>query len=635
MRFDFAVALNLAQLAKSIAGGQQPIPCSPLTSQFRTVNYITHGLPQQCLPSAHNPTAVRKQITVPTVNSSAAVGSHGNLVATVLRDATLASKPESHHVGIVEGVKDVPLLDEDNDSSLDTAKFLSFDEWRRQNLAKAGQSSEDLGERTPREPRRGPGARAINDLDSLGEDAEIDLNFSFGEADTPESEPTGKYSEQKAPLPQQRSKMAGKTGKERFNYASFDCGATVQKTNPQVKGSSSILLENKDSYMLSECRAERKFVIVELCDDIQVDTVVLANYEFFSSMFKTFRVSVTDRYPVKASGWKELGIFEGKNSREIQAFLVDNPQIWARYLKIEFLTHYGNEFYCPISLLRVHGSTMMEEFRAQLEVARGVVTEDYTEDEISEEIQIEIGKEEEELSVLQDELVTVPDSESSEGPRLDDEASLPQLPSDQVVLLIADDYMPASATNLPDPQGKRQAQCTITETAAMVLDLLTCSAVYTPSPTIRSITKTACSDCSSSPVPNTVTSYTTSLIQGNTTAGKSVAQKASTQDTGGFSPSLKKASESHHSAQETLQRQYPSPVAPPHASPTQDSFYKQIHKRLQLLEANATLSLQYMEDQYRTLRDAMANAEKRQVQKQAVFMENLDATLRIELSAYV
>src|SRR5690606_17520947 len=100
---------------------------------------------------------------------------------------------------------------------------------------------------------------------------------------------------------------------------------------------------------------------LELCDDILVDTVVLANYEFFSSIFRTFRVSVSDRYPAKV--WKELGVFEARNTREVQAFAIENPLIWARYLKIEFLTHYGNEFYCPVSLVRVHGTTMMEEYK--------------------------------------------------------------------------------------------------------------------------------------------------------------------------------------------------------------------------------------------------------------------------------
>ena len=39
------------------------------------------------------------------------------------------------------------------------------------------------------------------------------------------------------------------------------------------------------------------------------------------------------------------------------------PLIWARYSKIEIASHYGNEFYCPNSLVRVHGKTMMEEFK--------------------------------------------------------------------------------------------------------------------------------------------------------------------------------------------------------------------------------------------------------------------------------
>mgnify|MGYP002477659107 CR=1 FL=1 len=39
------------------------------------------------------------------------------------------------------------------------------------------------------------------------------------------------------------------------------------------------------------------------------------------------------------------------------------PLIWTRYAKSEILSHFGNEFYCPDSLVRVHGKTMMEEFK--------------------------------------------------------------------------------------------------------------------------------------------------------------------------------------------------------------------------------------------------------------------------------
>ena len=80
----------------------------------------------------------------------------------------------------------------------------------------------------------------------------------------------------------------------RFNYASFDCGAVIVSTNPGSKGSTAILTENKDSYMLNKCHVE-KWVFVELCEEILVEEVQLANYEFFSSTFKEVRISVSDK----------------------------------------------------------------------------------------------------------------------------------------------------------------------------------------------------------------------------------------------------------------------------------------------------------------------------------------------------
>ncbi|KAL2315892.1 Sad1-UNC-like carboxy terminal protein [Schizosaccharomyces pombe] len=149
---------------------------------------------------------------------------------------------------------------------------------------------------------------------------------------------------------------------KRFNFASTDCAAAVIKTNPEAVGSSSILTENKDKYMLNKCSAENKFVVIELCEDIYVDTVQIANFEFFSSIFRDFKVSVSGKYPKYESSWMELGTFTALNLRTLQSFHIENPLIWAKYLKIEFLTHYGSEFYCPVSLLRVYGKTMIEEF---------------------------------------------------------------------------------------------------------------------------------------------------------------------------------------------------------------------------------------------------------------------------------
>ncbi|OAD69833.1 hypothetical protein PHYBLDRAFT_135489 [Phycomyces blakesleeanus NRRL 1555(-)] len=147
--------------------------------------------------------------------------------------------------------------------------------------------------------------------------------------------------------------------KERFNYASTDCAATVRSANKEAKGANSILYESKDQYLLNKCSAN-KFVIINLCESILVDTIVLANFEFFSSTFKDFRVYVADRYPTK--DWKLLGQWQARNTRDLQVFKVQDRAGWSEYMKIEFLTHYGHEYYCPLSLVRVHGMPMMEYF---------------------------------------------------------------------------------------------------------------------------------------------------------------------------------------------------------------------------------------------------------------------------------
>lgn len=133
--------------------------------------------------------------------------------------------------------------------------------------------------------------------------------------------------------------------------------------------------------MLNKCSEKNKFFIVELCSDLLIDTVVLGNYEFFSSTFRMFRVSIADRYPVKMDKWRELGTFEARNTRGIQAFVVENGLIWARYLRIEFLTHYGTEYYCPVSLLRIHGKTMMDDYLHDVKASRGEDGDDEVDDE--------------------------------------------------------------------------------------------------------------------------------------------------------------------------------------------------------------------------------------------------------------
>ncbi|BGP34841.1 hypothetical protein JCM10296v2_006665 [Rhodotorula toruloides] len=160
--------------------------------------------------------------------------------------------------------------------------------------------------------------------------------------------------------------------KDRSNYAAFECAAMVHRSSRQSKGASAILVEKKDRYMLTPCSANPKFVDVELCDEIQIDTLVLANFEFFSSTFKHFKASCSVDYPGKPADWHDLGTFRARNVRGIQVFKpIRNPH-FCRYLRIDFLSHFGSEFYCPVSLLRVYGYTQLDAYRESERKAKAI-----------------------------------------------------------------------------------------------------------------------------------------------------------------------------------------------------------------------------------------------------------------------
>jgi hypothetical protein len=536
----------------------------------------------------------------------------------------------------------------DTDSPLDNAKFLSFEDWKKQNLAKVGQSAENVrGNRHAggHEDRRRP-TGINNALDSLGEDTEIELDFGgFGtdatEAAKPTSwgssiptagtngagtavdvggaEPSGYVELRKAAS---RGKDAGTTCKERFNYASFDCAATVLKTNPEGKGSSSVLVENKDSYMLNECRAKNKFLILELCDDILVDTVVLANYEFFSSIFHTFRVSVTDRYPAKPDQWRELGVYEARNTREIQAFAVENPLIWARYLKVEFLTHYGNEFFCPLSLVRVHGTTMLEEYKHDGDANRA---DDEAADASLEPSPLPVDV------AVNDKPATPPTSGVPDGstpePKITTEAqgSCPHRGT-EVLRLLEEDHQLAVHTcvvrAVPDAAETDAVDQAVPEARG---DASSAAEASISVPRVDPVTKGPVGDqkIAGPAGTNSDTASPTTVVT------ETVSQDAVSES------DIKPASASKEEQSSPSESVRPTTAQPPSANPTtQESFFKSVNKRLQMLESNSTLSLLYIEEQSRILRDAFNKVEKRQLAKTSTFLENLNVTVLTELRQF-
>ena len=631
---------------------------------------------------------------------SAIIQSSGTptILSEISNSAESSSTPESK--AEIEG---------ESDSAFDLAHFLSFEEWKQQNLAKAGQSTEHVGQRGTKgnmEARRRPDS--INALESYGDDAEIEIDFSgFGSQHTASKDQEGHVGDQREILSNvkqdigmqadthksevtsghPKSKDAGKTCKERSNYASFDCAATVLKTNPECKGANSVLVENKDSYMLNKCAASNKFFIVELCNDILIDTIVLANYEFFSSMFRTFKVSVSDRYPVKLDKWKEIGTYEARNTREIQAFLVENPLIWAKYLRIEFLSQYGNEYYCPVSLLRVHGTTMMEEFNHELKASRG---EDESDGDVEEETvqadpQVVVAepvhsdaKEAIAASTIsQDQsdpaetMAPEPSEKEPAAPKNTDVAKQPvlepicQLP-EQLLFSVNGTTWPcdgdarsdptttpcAPAALTPKPASSRHAssdQQDVDLVAQTVGPSNDTTAVTTlearPPSTETSLSSKETITTVSTPsvfLPTDLASSGPSVstfISSPSTSSGSSDSRSSSMPTAKDSP-IKPPSSSVSTQSSSLPMSSAKASSPPKPAtsssppPTQESFFKSVHKRLQLLESNSTLSLQYIESQSVLLRDAFSKVEKRQINKTAAFLEALNATVLGELKSF-
>ncbi|KAL9112727.1 MAG: hypothetical protein Q9227_003030 [Pyrenula ochraceoflavens] len=650
----------LFPIHKVLAGSVTPSSkASASTCPARTVNYLTHTLIPQChkssWPSPQNSTAQAPSTSTSESHESALTPEiYVGPSATASSSERNPSEKSSSHTSISQTqftsvATDLPSgiqsanLDSETDSPLGTEKFLSFEEWKKQNLAKTGQSEDHIGNRVPAEQRKRP-QNVNNVLDSIGDDAEIELNFGGFSADAPtNAEPTtwGKVVEQApyasedlqggAPKVKPRSKDAGTTCKERFNYASFDCAANVLKTNPQASGSNAVLSENKDSYMLNQCSADNKFLILELCDDIAIDTIVLANYEFFSSIFHRFRVSVSDRYPVKLDKWKVLGTYEARNTREIQAFLVENPLIWARYLRIEFLSHFGNEFYCPISVVRVHGTTMLDDYKQQEEAGR---TEE--EDEpVSEDKREAADKGE----ALMPEAVAAPIlAEKSERQAIStaNSTEIPSSGTESQTKFVCPNHLrqyEASRvasifrTAVPLCMPSEHDHAALITSTRMTQPVVTSTiAVQSQSPTNGSNTmesRTArkesipSSTAPPSSVPSTShsTSNTISSTFKQTSNGSSVSK------------SLESGSETQKSGSSSAQ-------VPP-ANPTiQESFFKSVQKRLHMLESNSTLSLQYIEDQSRILRDAFTKVEQRQLTKTNGFLEYLNSTVLTELKDF-
>ncbi|KAI9649099.1 hypothetical protein NHQ30_001666 [Ciborinia camelliae] len=666
------------------------------TCEFRTINYITDILPQQCLRSSWSSTdsslttKTKAADAVGTLESHEADGVTSPVTNTpsfsehltqtnggaVVADET--SRIEAHQSTsssssqvIQTPTASATAVDE---GELNDASFLSFEEWKKQILEQAGQQDLNIGKRKSAEAARKRDSEAFqNNLESLGDDGEIDLDFgAFRSGGAEQASRTTEDKETDSSRDSQeedndsgrrrdqhRSKDAGKTCKERFSYASFDAGATVLKTHQGAKNSKAVLIENKDSYMLSECKTQNKFLIIELSEDIWIDTLVLANYEFFSSMLRTFRVSVSDRWPVKIDKWKDLGVYEARNSREIQAFLIENPQIWARYIRIEFLTHYGKEYYCPLSLVRVHGTRMLESWKDT--EANNDDDEEADDDPEDTEDGFVPEAVAEGIQVVSTEVQTAHVTPSGQT-----EPTVSYTPRD-----VKKQETPVETHLSPPPPPPPPPTCPWKKLIFEEPEILAIHSGVQCFPsdapehilTSQAAVENESSDIETtmSPSPEMIsTAFTDNWITSSSlsTTGPSAQQTLSEDKISLTSTSLpKEIHESsktvHDSSSSTTSTSSTAVISKPQNAtstnktrstntasgsaslPTiQESFFKAVSRRLQLLETNSTLSLKYIEEQSKMLREAFLKVEKRQLQKTTDFLENLNSTVLTELRVF-
>ena len=112
--------------------------------------------------------------------------------------------------------------------------------------------------------------------------------------------------------------------------------------------------------MLNKCTDQAWFV-VELCENIKGFKIEIANFELYSSVPKEFRVTMSNVLSAnRESDWRLFGEFQLEDSKEVQTFTTPGDGVFGKYVKVEILSHHGNEHYCPVSLFKIYGISEME-----------------------------------------------------------------------------------------------------------------------------------------------------------------------------------------------------------------------------------------------------------------------------------
>ncbi|KAK0201509.1 UNC-like C-terminal-domain-containing protein [Desarmillaria ectypa] len=457
----------------------------------------------------------------------------------------------------------------------DTDALLSFEEWK-----------EKQAELQKRAGKENDGNRSGN----ISGATNIHLTDGNGHSDTAGSDgqtssPLASYDSTDEPIsPHFQVPLT-----DRFNYAALDCSARVHVSHRSAKSPSSILSSKRDRYMLSPCTSkDKQFVVVELCDDIRIDTVQLANFEFFSGVFKDFTVSVAKTYTTSEEGWTVAGTYRAKNGRGVQSFHPPTSlHDFYRYIRIEFHSHYGNEYYCPISLLRVYGLTHLEqwkwdvweaEYRAKHEKIRSLPASVVDELEpVQAPDSVTVGK--------------IPTANTAEpGIQTVDLGPIPESP------YTSPEFSPATSESTTKFTSS-QITASTTENVGRHESL---------DPSQESGTYSTDAHTAQPSYPTVPLPASTSLADSAPVSPRSVVVNSSS-NTSGHSSSATSSSPSHSASTiVTASGSINMPVPPPMPPTTGgESIYRTIMNRLTALEGNHTLYVRYVEEQTTGVREML------------------------------
>lgn len=171
--------------------------------------------------------------------------------------------------------------------------------------------------------------------------------------------------------------------RQRYNFASINCSANAIAYHAVIKSPNSVLNDSKESYLSinlpnSAARStylphEHPFLIIELCQEVKIEYFVLGNFEFYSNMLRQFEIYTSESYLGQngaSSRWMRLGKFAAEDVREIQMFHVKGTcKIFAKYLKIVFISFYGRESSCKLTFFKVFGKNMMDDYKEEMKCA--------------------------------------------------------------------------------------------------------------------------------------------------------------------------------------------------------------------------------------------------------------------------